>query len=363
MDEPTTEPDITSTDISRRQRLLAWLKQRRRAVVTTAAVIVVLSTAAIAIPQMFPDAERLVANYLAALEDGDAEKALDIAGNGDPQLPLSTTPGASESDLASDALLTDAAIGTGWTTESVYAISGDTVIATIAYGDRLVRGKFPTRYEDETGRYLSQPFAYLEVTRYLNIDGASVEIPQSKPARLPIFPGAHRFYGDSELVQSDEAGQTMLAVPGAEPIDSASLSLTPQGEKVAADQAQQYLEECAESTTPIPPGCPFQIGTSADLPDLKTSARRYHNYENLRWEFKSYPDYKFTMEGDKIIGDIVAQGELIATADTDEGEVTIRCTTGPIVGTLTGEKSIFFESSADALGIRLDQPPVKLECA
>jgi hypothetical protein len=230
--------------------------------------------------------EEVVDAYLAALRRGDVQQALWIAG--DPDLAA----------MNEDASLLSAEVLSGdWTVDQVVRRypwdSGSEAIvdATLgAPGGLRAQGRFQLSRDDDGRWSIDNPFDTVHVfpgpLDHVEINGV-VRLTDVESSAYLLFPGVYRgwtslagmFAGDPPAI---------IAVPGDDPRRLAPPSeLSPAGRAAAQRAVKAHLDDCAESTSLKPPGCPFAGG---DYGSVGLDHEYYLDPADLAWEILTYPE-------------------------------------------------------------------------
>lgn len=259
------------------------------AVVGTVIVLAVGSVVAVNAVKAGPD--KLVGEYVQALVDGDAEKALAIL---DPDIPneersllTNEVYGAAENRIEGFSVLSS-------------KVSGDSAVVHVELrqGGRRHEQAFSLyknrpEFLDDHWKLGTIPLQRVAISAdaavpTLAINGVAVPTGQEDPNAfatyfsVPAFPGSYSVglpEGEKYLAA---AQQEVLVAIGSAPqsADDAKLTVT-ASEQLRAETSRQVdaaLAACAKSTEMDPQGCPFSRFAFGDV-------------RNVKWSITSEPDY------------------------------------------------------------------------
>ncbi|HIV58568.1 MAG TPA: hypothetical protein H9902_11510 [Candidatus Stackebrandtia faecavium] len=362
--------DETETETPRKPWYSWFARHKVLTIAASGACIAIGVATVLVVPAPASTSERLVDEYLSALQDGDASAALEIAGGGDTDGALKSPTGGDNtrrSVIASD-FLTDDATGTDWATESVREINTEIVhetddrvveltrvLATGTHEDQLLRGLF-TVVDDsrEDGVYLEKPFAYIDTGAFqdsvLAINGTAVSIDEASPSMVAIFPGAHEVFTGSDLFESKDPQSSLMAMPPA-PIKLSvpDLHFTDKGEDAANTAVKDRLDECARSTATHPKNCPFggdDIGWDDEDPQgIWTNDGSFSDLKDLEWEIETYPEFDFRVSGTKVTAAVTDPGWATLSGKSKGKKFSVECEIGNVIGNWTADQRMSFDSS------------------
>ena len=261
------------------------------ALAVTGTVIVLAVGSVVAVNAVKAGPDRLVGEYVQALVDGDAEKALGIL---DPDIPNEER-----------SLLTNEVYGAAQNRIDGFSVlsskvSGDSAVVHVELrqGGRRHEQAFSLyknrpEFLDDHWRLGTIPLQRVAVSAdaavpSLTINGVAVPTGQEDANAfatyfsVPAFPGSYSVglpEGEKYLAAAQQ--EVLVAIGSApQPAEDAKLTVT-ASERLRAETSRQVdaaLAACAKSTEMDPPGCPFSRFAFGDV-------------RNVKWSITSEPDY------------------------------------------------------------------------
>ena len=314
----------------------------RNAVISGACVILVVTGLAV-IPQLSDEEIQLVDDYLAALQQGDAEAAIAIADGGEKDRSYLCEDGHCDHD---DSFLIDEALRTDWEYESPVlghktedgTQSVTHVSTTLSHGDQEVLSGFNVVQEQDQ-MWLRQPYAIVNMASFeiqpVSMDNATLTVETAPDeSEYFVFPGPHRMMADSTMYRLPKGDTDVLWATEAVALDNDArpkVQLRNKAQTAAQQGFEKYLDECATESTITPSGCPFG---AHEGPSVETSSDRYENIKNVKWEITTYPQLEFTpaytyINARDAVSTIehttTAPGYAVITADSEDGSFEAEC--------------------------------------
>jgi hypothetical protein len=269
-------------------------KGKKRALVALSAVgaVVVLAVGSVvAVNAVKAGPDQLVREYVQALVDGDAEKALGIL---DPDIPNE------ERVLLTNEVFRAAGNRVEGFEVLSSKVSGESAVVHVELrqGGRKHEQAFSLRKNqpellDDNWTFGSTPLQRVAVTadaavKSLSINGVTVPTGQenenafSTYFSVPAFPGSYSVGLPEDEKYLAAAKQEVLVAVGSAPqaAEDAKLTVT-ASEHLQAETSRQVdaaLAACAKSTEMDPQGCPFSGFAFGDI-------------RNVKWSITSEPDY------------------------------------------------------------------------
>lgn len=267
---------------------------KKRALVALSAVgaVVVLAVGSVvAVNAVKAGPDQLVREYVQALVDGDAEKALGIL---DPDIPNE------ERVLLTNEVFRAAGNRVEGFEVLSSKVSGESAVVHVELrqGGRKHEQAFSLRKNqpellDDNWTFGSTPLQRVAVTadaavKSLSINGVTVPTGQenenafSTYFSVPAFPGSYSVGLPEDEKYLAAAKQEVLVAVGSAPqaAEDAKLTVT-ASEHLQSETSRQVdaaLAACAKSTEMDPPGCPF-------------SGFAFGDVRNVKWSITSEPDY------------------------------------------------------------------------
>ncbi|MHA7304504.1 hypothetical protein ACX80E_04540 [Arthrobacter sp. TMN-49] len=210
--------------------------------------------------------EKTVANYLAALKDGDGAKALGLLHAKVPSADASALDG--EALANSQAALKNVSIGE--------AVSAPDNHKTVTLNYTLGNAPFKTDFTLTQGpkhwlffdswtmapTTLPTIDASVVNANQASINGAAANMPEGKNSFAVFYPGSYELEYKSELFA---AAPVTRAVSGADQsIPAVGLSTGPTSDLLAQVDGtiHKYLDTCAKQAVLMPTGCPMNAATN-----------------------------------------------------------------------------------------------------
>ena len=253
-------------------------------------VAAVMFTATPAAGSASPDT--VVRTYLTAIHNGDVERALSIAGGapGDESGRFATEVGEQDWRVA--------ALDTRWSDSGSVAEVSVTIDNTDTTGSgvfRLVRGAH--------GWHITNPFVRVRFGAsplgFAQLGSSTVDVaPVAEQWDHLLLPGRHDFYTSlPDTVDVTMAPRLLLPGNGTVTIRPDGVTLTEQGEDMARQAVESFVDECAErADRPVVSGCPFSAanGLRAWVDDAASD-------EPVTWRVVDRPTVSFVSEPDASI--------------------------------------------------------------
>ncbi len=339
----------------KRYTVALWSKLRAHPVrnILIGGVCVVLAVAGMTVNPRHPFSKelRLVDDYLAALQNGDAATAIEIADGGEQQRSYS----CGKDCAPDDSFLTDKAIQSDWEYENLMLgreFHGDSdylitnVYATITHGDRHIISEFEVA-NDDGQTWLQSPYTIVNMAEFgldsVSVDGATASIGANSDINSEhfaasidhfVFPGPHRVSAGSKMYQLSGHSTDVLwpSEVVSKPLEHwPEATLTDKAQTAAQQQFKNHLDECAAQSTVAPPDCPF--GSDSDW-IIETSEDTYANVEDVAWDITAYPQLDFRPERmnleeqDEIMSlnfSTAERGYAVVTANSRDGSFKAEC--------------------------------------
>ncbi len=268
----------------------AWLREHRRAAAVTAGLVVVAVVAtAVTVSALGKEPTDVVAEYLDAIQAGDTETALEIAGEPDTGNRL--------------AFLTPDALTADWTVDALaerHRTEGEVdVDVTLRAGEETEQGRFHLT-DDGDGWRIESPFVAVDLWTgdldVVELGSARQPVEKAKDAgrlrtRLLLFPGAYQLY-PSMADRLAFAPSTIIVTPRPEgnTFDvQPEVTLTNEGADAANDVLTRYVTDCAAKTGAEPAGCPF---------NAEEQLYGYEDVQDVTWELVHAPAASFAQSRD-----------------------------------------------------------------
>lgn len=243
-----------------------WVRRHRKPVTLVAGLVVVaLVGTLVLVSVLTPGPNDVVQEYLDAIQAGDTDTALELAGEPDAEdrLPFLTTE----------------AMADDWTVEAVVerhqSEEDAEVDVTIRAGDTTEQGRFRLSRKDDDWT-MESPFVRIDLTvgdlDVIELGDQRREVTELAPAYeqagvvpLLLFPGVYELYpGHADRFTLDPG--VLVAAPQESPDEVWRLepvrTLTDNGVEAAQRAIDAHVDTCAESTDVSPNGCPFDAENS-----------------------------------------------------------------------------------------------------
>lgn len=319
--DPAPEAGATRPDRWRRPR---WI-------IAGLASLVLIVIAALLVPTAFAKSpEDVVADYLAALQEGDVETATTYTDH----------LGLGEADSV---LLSEEAATGDWSIARLARSHPDdidpaAVDVTIEAPDgRVSQGRFEL-VEESDGWTIRNPLVKVDLTMlpvgFVEFNGV---VTESDTAWL--FPGAYSAYESyGDLYRPDASSYVALPFGDSEeeyPEDAFIPLFTIEDalNDTANEQVRAWIDRCAESTEPSPKGCPFAAAAADEnwRTDISVGSQRYYT-EEVSWEVVEYPVVRLEQAEAGFTIRVMSPGEMTVSGTADGVDFSGSCGIGLTTG-------------------------------
>ncbi|MEV0644123.1 hypothetical protein AB0I28_02555 [Phytomonospora sp. NPDC050363] len=302
-----------------------WWTQLRWLATIAAAVSVLVAGVLVTAAVLGERPESVVVEYLTALENRDAERALEFASE------------VSGLDSLPHDLLVPEAMSAGWTATRVVRRHNEddepaNVDVTITAADGTSReGRFAVALDEDGDWRILNPLVKLGVEG-IPADFVEFNGIRSTEKELWVFPGVYRAYPSLEgivdlpdfvAVPVDGGGWSedqdyTAATSGYLPL----FGFAPDFAAAFERDVKAWIDACAATSEPNPGKCPFHAGD--DLSDVRLADNAYEA-ETVVWEVLSYPVVRLTQRTGAFDVVVVEQGEIRISGEgearyEDDGE-------------------------------------------
>ena len=299
MSRTVFEPVLPPPRLPLGKRLAArWRRSRRFRTLTVAGVVVLPVMVVVNALVVWPwesTPERVVRDYLEALQDADTERALDIAW----PFRADRAYGATPPDYEADDFLNPSVLNRQWRIDRVeqHPVNDTTVNVdvTISAGDSTGVGRFSVVNNPDSGWVIGDPYTHVDIAGapmdFTDLNGVTAELAPGDDQTFTLFPGVYQPYPDDDWF----TGTAFVALPGVEiglqgwssstkQTIPAGIALTESGATAVQDAVEEFLDDCAESTAIDPADCPF--GHS----DSDIGGEYYSDITDVSWTITDYPE-------------------------------------------------------------------------
>lgn len=210
--------------------------------------------------------EKSVANYLAALKEGDGAKALGLLNAKVPAANAAVLDGealASSQEAMTDLMIADAVDGPD--ESKIVSVSYTLNKKALSTDFKLTQGPRQWLFFNSWVMVPSTlPVINASVVNANQaiINGVDVNMPEGKNSFAVLYPGSYELEYRSPLFAAPPVTRTVSA-PG-EAIPAVGLATGPTSDLLAqvGGAIGKYLDTCAEQAVLLPTGCPMSAGTN-----------------------------------------------------------------------------------------------------
>lgn len=237
-----------------------------------------------------PAPAKTVSEYLEAIADGDAERAMALA--------KTVNAVDDNSFLNSDALTTD------WTVTDLITRTVDSqtayVFATIEADDGTsAQGRFVVRQTGQEEWRIDNPYVKVifdsvaTTSIWLNDVRSDRRNGASEPVIFTLFPGVYRLFPNSPV---DTTPGRLLLMPTESAVQNVTFDFTTteQAQAQAQQSVNDLVDSCAQSGDAGPKHCPFAAQTeSGDHIEIEDDLF-VTDLQDSTWEVITYPQIELT---------------------------------------------------------------------